>query len=111
MTLIESPGREFSRLVSQIYRHSTRGQDHGAMYKGEKFNSISHLVGAALATAGLAVLVILAARQGDLWKVASFSVYGTTLLLLFIFSTLYHSLRGKAKNISASSTTMPSICP
>ncbi len=69
------------------------------MYKGERFNSISHLVGAALATAGLAVLVILAARQGDPWKVVSFSVYGTTLLLLFIFSTLYHSLRGKAKNI------------
>ena len=27
------------------------------MYKGERFNSISHLVGAALAAAGLAVLV------------------------------------------------------
>ncbi|MCI0401003.1 MAG: hemolysin III family protein [Gammaproteobacteria bacterium] len=69
------------------------------MYKGERFNSISHLIGAAAATAGLAVLVVLAARQGDPWKVVSFSLYGTTLLLLYIFSTLYHSLQGKAKNV------------
>jgi hemolysin III len=69
------------------------------MYKGEKFNSISALVGAALALAGAALLVVLAARQGDPWKFVSFSVYGTSLLLLFIFSTLYHSLRGKAKTV------------
>lgn len=69
------------------------------MYKGEKFNSISHLVGAALALAGLVLLVVLAALQGDPWKIVSFSVYGTTLLLLYTFSALYHSLRGKAKNI------------
>jgi hemolysin III len=69
------------------------------MYRGEKFNSISALVGAALALAGAALLVVLAARQGDPWKSVSFSVYGTSLLLLFLFSTLYHSLRGKAKII------------
>jgi hemolysin III len=71
----------------------------GAMYKGERFNSISALVGAALAFAGAALLVVLAARQGDPWKFASFAVYGTSLLLLFVFSTLYHSLRGKAKYV------------
>lgn len=69
------------------------------MYKGERFNSISALVGAALALAGAALLVVLAARQGDPWKFVSFAVYGTSLLLLFLFSTLYHSLRGKAKTV------------
>ncbi len=70
------------------------------MYKGERFNSISHLVGAALAAAGLAVLVAMAAHQGDPWKIVSFSLYGTSLLLLFVVSTLYHSLRrGKAKTV------------
>lgn len=69
------------------------------MYKGERFNSISALVGAALALAGAALLVVLAARQGDPWKFVSFAVYGTSLLLLFLFSTLYHSLRGTAKNV------------
>ena len=67
------------------------------MYKGERLNSITHLVGAAMATIGLVVLVVLAARDGDSWKILSFSVYGATLLLLFVFSTLYHSFRGKAK--------------
>ena len=69
------------------------------MYKGERFNSITHLVGAPLAIAGLSVLVVLASLQGDPWKIVSFSVYGATLLLLYLFSTLYHSLRGKAKAV------------
>lgn len=67
------------------------------MYHGERFNSLSHLLGTVLAAAGLALLVVLAARQGDPWKIVSFSLYGTTLFLLYLFSTLYHSLRGRAK--------------
>lgn len=69
------------------------------MYKGEFLNSISHLIGAVLAIAGLAVLVVLAARQGDPWKIVSFSIYGAMLVLLYVCSTLYHSLRGRAKEI------------
>lgn len=67
--------------------------------KGERFNSISHLIGAVAALAGLVLLVVPAARQGDPWKIVSFSIYGTTLLLLYSFSTLYHSSHGKAKEI------------
>ncbi len=69
------------------------------VYHGEKFNSISHLIGAVAATAGLVALVVIAARQGDPWRIVSFSIYGTTLLLLYTISTLYHSLRGRAKKI------------
>lgn len=69
------------------------------MHKGERFNSISHLIGAAAAAAGLVVLVVMAARQGDPLKIVSVSIYGTSLLLLFTFSTLYHSLRGNAKKV------------
>jgi hemolysin III len=69
------------------------------MYEGERFNSISHLVGAVAALAGLVVVVVVAAQQGDPWKIVSFSIYGTTLFLLYTISTLYHSLRGKAKRI------------
>lgn len=69
------------------------------MYKGERFNSISHLIGAVAALAGLVILVVLASRQGDPWKIVSFSIYGTTLLLLYVFSALYHGLRGKAKKV------------
>ena len=69
------------------------------MYHGERFNSISHLVGAALALAGSVVLIVMAARLGDPWKIVSFSVYGTMLVLLYVFSTLYHSVRGPAKSV------------
>ena len=69
------------------------------MYHGERFNSISHLIGAVAAAAGLVVLVVFAALQGDPWRIVSFSIYGTTLLLLYSVSTLYHSLRGRAKQI------------
>ena len=67
------------------------------MHRGERFNSISHLIGAALALAGSVVLVSFAAMDGDSRKVVSYSVYGLTLFLLFLFSTLYHALDGPAK--------------
>jgi hemolysin III len=69
------------------------------MYYGERFNSISHLVGAGLALAGSALLIVLAARLGDPWKIVSFSVYGAMLVALYAFSTLYHSVRGRAKDV------------
>lgn len=69
------------------------------MYKGERFNSISHLFGAAAALAGMVILVVAVARQGNPLKIISFSIYGISLFLLYTISTLYHSLRGKAKRL------------
>jgi len=69
------------------------------MYYGEKFNSISHLIGAGLAVVGSALLIVLAAHGADAWKIVSFSVYGATLLALYGISTLYHSAKGPAKDI------------
>jgi len=69
------------------------------MYKGERVNSISHLVGSVLAVAGLVILVVHASRKGDPWMIVSFSIYGVTLVLLYFFSTLYHSVRGTSKKI------------
>lgn len=69
------------------------------MYKGERLNSISHLIGAILALAGGAILVTYAAIDGDTRKIISYSIYGVTLFLLYLVSTLYHSLDGPAKRI------------
>lgn len=63
------------------------------MYPGERFNAISHLVGAALAVSGVSILMTLAVLQGSLVKALSFGVYGATLVLLYGFSTLYHAVR------------------
>lgn len=69
------------------------------MYRGERFNSITHLVGTVLAIVGLPFLVIAAVRTGEVLPVVSFSIYGTTLVTLYLLSTLYHSVRGRAKEV------------
>ncbi|KIF81440.1 PAQR family membrane homeostasis protein TrhA [Noviherbaspirillum autotrophicum] len=69
------------------------------MYYGERFNSISHLIGALFAAAGAIVLIFVAAQLGDPWKIVSFSIYGAMLITLYVTSTLYHSVRGHAKDV------------
>ena len=69
------------------------------MYYGERFNGGTHLIGAVLAATGATVLVVLAARAGDPWKIVSFSIYGTLLFALYVLSTLYHTTRGKVKDV------------
>ena len=67
------------------------------MERESRLNSISHLVGAAAALAGAAVLVVFASMEGDPWKIVASGVYGVTLFLLYLTSTLYHSLSGSVK--------------
>lgn len=68
------------------------------MEYGEKFNTWTHFAGAVLALAGAVVLIVLGALSGDAWKIVSFAIYGTTLVLLYSFSTLYHNAAyGKMK--------------
>lgn len=70
------------------------------MIKSERFNSISHLIGAVLALAGAVVLLVTASRGGYTRRIVSFSIYGTTLFLLYLVSTLYHGLpTGRAKHV------------
>jgi hemolysin III len=69
------------------------------MYRGERFNGYTHLAGAVLALAGAVALVVLGALRADPWRVVSFSVYGCTLVTLYLASTLYHSTRGRAKSV------------
>ena len=61
----------------------------------ELVNAISHGLGALLGVAGLVVLVVLAALHGDAWQVVASSIYGSTLVLLYLSSTLYHAFRGQ----------------
>lgn len=61
------------------------------MYHGERFNSISHLVGAALALIGLGALLTIACQTRDVATIVSFAIFGLTLVLLYTMSTLYHS--------------------
>ncbi len=69
------------------------------MQPGERFNSLSHLLGAVLALAGAVVLAVAAARAGEVYRIVSFGVYGATLFVLYLVSTLYHALDGRAKRV------------
>ena len=67
------------------------------MYKGERFNGYTHAAGAVLAIGAAGTLIAHAASKGDSWRMLSFSIYGATLVLLYLTSTLYHSTRGRTK--------------
>jgi hemolysin III len=54
-------------------------------------NSITHGVGLLLAIAGLATLVAFAALRGTAWHIVGCSIFGATLVLSYLTSTLYHS--------------------
>lgn len=57
----------------------------------EIVNAVTHGVGAALSIAGLSVLVVLAAFTHDPWKIVGASVFGSSMLFLYVASTLYHA--------------------
>lgn len=59
----------------------------------ELANSITHGLGSLLSIVALALLTVYAAFHGDGWHVASCTVYGLTLVLLYTASALYHSFR------------------
>jgi len=67
---------------------------HGHAYSlGEEIaNAITHGVGAALSIAALVALIFVAAMWGNGWHLASAIVYGVTMFLLYIASTLYHAI-------------------
>lgn len=75
---------------------------HEAHYtlREERLNSLTHGLGALLSAVGTLVLVLAAAREGDVWKLVSFSIFGASLILLYSASTFYHASRSpKAREI------------
>lgn len=63
-------------------------------------NSITHGLGAGLSIAGLVLMIVFAAFNGNVWQVVSVSIYGGTLVLLYTMSTLYHAITNeRAKKV------------
>ncbi len=78
---------------------SSRSRDDSVHVTDERVNTVSHLIGSCFALAGAALMIAQAGEQGDPWKIVGFSVYGFSLLLLFVASTLHHGLdRGEKVN-------------
>ncbi|MEG3223179.1 hemolysin III family protein [Vibrio gigantis] len=62
-------------------------------YIEERANAITHGLGVVLGVVGLILLLIRAFDyQADMLTVASMAIYGSSIILLFLASTLYHSI-------------------
>lgn len=59
----------------------------------EYANIATHALGALLSVAALVLMVVYAMREGDPYHIVSVSIFGATLILLYIMSTLYHSIQ------------------
>lgn len=80
---------------------------HTYSRREEVANAITHGIGTVLSVAALVLLVVFASLKGTAWHVVSFSIYGTTMLLLYLNSTLVHSLRRAKRRICSNSLTTP----
>lgn len=73
---------------------------HQYSKKEEIANAITHGIGALLSIAALVLLIIYSSLYGDGWQIVSFTIFGFTMLLLYVSSTLVHSFpEGKAKYV------------
>lgn len=65
----------------------------------EMANGITHGFGVLLSIVGLVALIITASFEGDVWQVISFAIFGSTLIILYSASTLYHSISNPSLKI------------
>ncbi len=76
-----------------------RSRDGSVHVTDERINTVTHLAASCFALVGTALLVAQASVQGDPWKIVGFSVYGVSVLMLFVASTLHHGIdRGPRVN-------------
>ncbi len=59
----------------------------------EILNVITHGLGLLLSIAALVILIVFASLRGDAWHIVSFTIYGSTLVILYLASTLFHSFQ------------------
>lgn len=59
----------------------------------ELLNVITHGMGFLLSVAALVILVVFASIRGDAWHIVSFTIYGISLVTLYLASTLFHMTR------------------
>ncbi len=69
--------------------------------KGEEiFNSVTHGIGTIFSIVALTLMIVFSALYGNAWQVVSVSIYGTSLIILYTMSTLYHAITNeRAKKV------------
>lgn len=90
-------GFGYAKNMNEIPPNTITPKPRRRFFIREPFSGLSHLLGVCLSIAALVVLLVMA--RGHVWHVVSFAIYGTTLILLYTASTLYHSLWVKPHQI------------
>jgi len=80
--------------VGEVSLRSRDGSPHAT---DEVFNAASHLAATILSLLGSVLLIVESSARADPWKIVSFSVYGASLVLLFLLSTLHHGIVGSVR--------------
>lgn len=79
-----------TNLSTGIHHH----QSNKIYSLGEEIvNSVTHGIGAVLSVAGMTVLLVLSVLFGSVAHIVSFSIYGASLVIMYVASTLYHSFQ------------------
>jgi len=78
-----------------------KSKDGSVYVTDEKFNTASHIIGLILSLLGVVILIVQSSIKCKVWHIVSFSIYGITLILLFLASSLHHGIfaRKKIENI------------
>lgn len=86
--------------LSRSERQVTKLANTHVFSKEEELsNSITHGIGVLLSIAALVILIVFASLYGNIWHIVGFTLFGTTMVLLYTSSTLLHALKpGRAKD-------------
>jgi len=66
---------------------------HNYSEKEELINTISHAFGLLLSLVALPLLIVFSSIDGTVWHIVSFSIFGSSMIVLYLASTLYHAAR------------------
>lgn len=82
-----------TKLKDRVLPTYTKGE--------ENFNMVSHIVGGAFGIVATVLCIVFAAVHGNGYGVVSGAIYGTTMILLYTMSSIYHGLKstGTAKKV------------
>ena len=81
-----------TKLIDRLLPDYTKGE--------ELFNMISHIVGGAIGIAALVLCIVRSALHHNGYGLAGWIVFGTSMIVLYTMSSVYHGLReGMAKKV------------
>lgn len=78
-----------TKLIDRVLPTYTKGE--------EIFNMVSHIVGSVFGVGVLVLCIIVSAMHHNVYGVISSSIYGTTMIILYTMSSIYHGLSPKCK--------------